>query len=135
MTRDVLVLCAAGMLVSAYLLVGQRALFTAIRLYGAQSALLAIVAITMALTEGRHHLFVTAGLTFALKAFLIPFFLMRVVDRVGIHREIEPWLNVPASLLICLALTVVGYQVSTGFPHGARGLTHHIIGVGLSLLP
>jgi len=134
MTRDALVLCAAGMLVSAYLLVGQRALFTAIRLYGAQSLLLAIVALTMGLAEGRHHLFVTAALTFVLKALLIPYFLMRVVDRVGIHREIEPSMNVPASLLVCLALTVVGYRVSTGFPEGAHVVTHHVIGVGLSLL-
>jgi len=134
MTRDVLVLCAAGMLVSAYLLVGQRALFTAIRLYGAQSLLLAVVALTMGLAEGRHHLFVTAGLTFVLKVLLIPYFLMRVVDRVGIHREIEPSLNVPASLLVCLGLTVVGYRVGTGLPEGAHGVTHHAMGVGLSLL-
>ena len=37
MTADVLVLCAAGMLVTGYLIVGQTALFTAIRLYGAQA--------------------------------------------------------------------------------------------------
>ena len=45
---------------------------------------------------------------------------MRVIDRIGIHREIEPFLNVPASLLVCLGLTVVGYRVSTGFPEGAQ---------------
>ena len=39
-----MILCAAGMLVSAYLMVGQKALFTAIRLYAVQSLLLAIVA-------------------------------------------------------------------------------------------
>src|SRR5438874_2861128 len=100
MTSDVLVLCAAGMLVTAYLMVGQKALFTAIRLYGAQSLLLGIVAATIALSSGGHDLFVTAALTVTLKGFLIPWFLMRTVDRIGIHREIEPFLNVPASLLV-----------------------------------
>ena len=38
MTANVLVLCAAGMLVTAYLMVGQKALFTTIRLFGVQSA-------------------------------------------------------------------------------------------------
>ena len=52
-THDILILCAAGMLVSAFLMVGQKALFTAIRLYGAQSLLLAIVAVTMAVSAGR----------------------------------------------------------------------------------
>lgn len=134
MFNNLLVLSAAGMLVTAYLMVGQKALFTAIRLYGAQSWLLGVIAITIALADDRSHLFVTAALTIVLKGLLIPWFLMRVVDRIGIRREIEPFLNVPASLLICLGLTVVGYRVSTGFPEGGRGVAHHVIGVGLSML-
>jgi hydrogenase-4 component E len=134
MTANVLILSAAGMLVTAYLMVGQKALFTTIRLYGVQSLLLAVVATTIAISESRHELFVTAALTVALKTVLIPWFLMRTVDRIGIHREIEPFLNVPVSLLICLGLTVVGYRVSTGFEEGAQQVTHHLIGVALSLL-
>jgi hydrogenase-4 component E len=122
------------MLVTAYLMVGQKALFTTIRLYGLQSLLLAIVATTIAISESRPELFVTAALTMVLKTILIPWFLMRTVDRIGIHREIEPFLNVPVSLLICLGLTVVGYRVSTGFEEGAQQVTHHLIGVALSLL-
>jgi hydrogenase-4 component E len=133
-TANLLILSAAGMLVSAYLMVGQKALFTTIRLYGLQSLLLAIVATTIAISESRHELFVTAGLTILLKTILIPWFLMRTVDRIGIHREIEPFLNVPVSLLICLGLTVVGYRVSTGFEAGTHHVTHHLIGVALSLL-
>jgi hydrogenase-4 component E len=134
MTANVLILSAAGMLVSAYLMVGQKALFTTIRLYGLQSLLLAIVATTIAISESRPELFVTAALTIVLKTILIPWFLMRTVDRIGIHREIEPFLNVPVSLLICLGLTVVGYRVSTGFEEGAQQVTHHLTGVALSLL-
>jgi hydrogenase-4 component E len=134
MTPNIVVLCAAGMLVTAYLMVGQKSLFTTIRLYGAQSLMLAIVAVAMAISDARPHLFVMAVLTASLKGFLIPWFLMRVVDRIGIHREIEPFLNVPTSLLACLGLTVVGYRVSTGFPEGTIGVTHHVLGVGLSTM-
>jgi hydrogenase-4 component E len=134
MSPDILILSAAGMLVSVFLMVGQKALFTTIRLYGVQSLLLAVIATTIAISERRHDLFVTAALTASLKGILIPWFLMRMIDRIGIHREIEPFLNVPASLLVSLALTVVGYRVSTGFPLGARGVSHHLIGVALSML-
>jgi len=134
MTADILILSAAGMLVSVFLMVGQKALFTTIRLYGAQSLLLGVVAATIAVSENRHELFVTAALTIGLKAIFIPWFLMRTIDRIGIHREIEPFLNVPASLLVSLALTVIGYSVSSGFPVGARGVSHHLIGVALSML-
>jgi hydrogenase-4 component E len=128
------ILSAAGMLVTAYLMVGQKTLFTSIRLFGVQSLLLGIIAADIAVSESRHELFVTAALTVVLKAIVIPWFLMRVIDRIGIHREIEPFLNVPASLLVCLGLTVVGYRVSTGFPEGDRGVSHHLIGVALSML-
>jgi hydrogenase-4 component E len=134
MAGDILILSAAGMLVTAYLMVGQKALFTAIRLFAVQSLFLAVVAATIAISQARHDLFVMAGLTLVLKAILIPWFLMRVIDRIGIHREIEPLLNVPASLLICIGLTVVGYRVSTGFPEGTSGVGHHLIGVALSTL-
>lgn len=132
--NDVVILCAAGMLVTAYLMVGQKALFVAIRLYGLQSILLGVVAVSMGFTDHRSHLFIGAAVTIALKGVFIPWFLMRVIDRIGIHREIEPLVNVPSSLLICLGLTVIGYRVSTGLAEGSGGVTHHVIGVSLSML-
>ncbi len=134
MTQELVILFAAGMLVTAYLMVGQKALFVAIRLYGLQSFLLGGVAVVMGLAEGRGHLLWGALLTIGLKGLLIPWFLMRVIDRIGIHREIEPFLNIPSSLLICLGLTVVGYRVSTGLAEGATGAAHHVAGVSLSML-
>ena len=133
-SHDLVTLCAAGMLVTAYLMVGQKALFTTIRLYGIQSMLLGGVAIVVGLADHRSHLLASAALTIVLKGVVIPWFLMRVIDRIGIHREIEPFLNVPSSLLICLGLTVVGYRVSTGLAEGAQGPTHHVIGTSLSML-
>ncbi len=118
---NVVILCAVGMLASAYLIVGRKTLCTAIRLYGVQSLLLGIVAAIIAVSEGRHDLLVTAALTVTLKGTLVPWFLMRVVDRSGIHRQIEPLLSAPASLLACLGLTVAGNRVSTGFQEGSRG--------------
>jgi hydrogenase-4 component E len=134
MAQDLVILCAAGMLVTLYLMVGQKALAVAIRLYSVQSLLLAAIAAVLAVSGGRRHLLVTAGLTVALKAGLIPWFLQRVIDRVGIRREIEPFVNVPASLLLCLGLTVVGYRVSLGLAGGSRGVSHQVVGVALSMV-
>jgi hydrogenase-4 component E len=134
MLADVVLLCAAGMLVCLYLLVGQKALVVAVRLYGMQSFLLGAVALAMALATQRPHLFVTAGLTIALKALAIPWFLLRVIDRVGIRREIEPYLNVPASLLVCIGLTMIGYGVSLGMASAGEGLTHQVAGIALSMV-
>jgi hydrogenase-4 component E len=132
--QDLVILLAAGMLVTTYLMVGQKALFTAIRLYGVQSVLLGAVAVVMALAGHRPHLLASAALTIGLKGVLIPWFLMRVVERIGIHREIEPYVNVPSSLLLCLGLTVLGYRVGAGLAADAAGQAHHVVGVSLSML-
>ena len=134
MIRDFVILCAAGMLVSIYLMVGQKALVVAIRLYSVQSLLLGAVGVAMGLADHRPHLFVTAALTVVLKAIVIPWFLLRVIDKVGIRREIEPFVNVPASLLLCLALTVVGYRVSLGMAGASQGVPHQVVGVALSMV-
>jgi hydrogenase-4 component E len=134
MIQDLVILCAAGMLVSVYLMVGQKSLVVAIRLYGVQSLLLGAVGIAMGVADHRPHLYVTAALTVALKAVVIPWFLLRVIDRVGIRREIEPFVNVPASLLLCLGLTVVGYRVSLGMAGGNQGVPHQVVGVALSMV-
>ena len=134
MIHDFVILCAAGMLVSLYLMVGQKALVVAIRLYGVQSLLLGLVGAATGFADQRPHLYVTAALTIAMKALLIPWFLLRVIDKVGIRREIEPYVNVPASLLLCLGLTVVGYRVSLGMAGASQGVTHQIVGVALSMV-
>jgi hydrogenase-4 component E len=134
MTHDFVILCAAGMLVSLYLMVGQKALVVAIRLYGVQSLLLAAIAFALGTAGGRHHLLVTAALTVVLKAALIPWFLQRVIDRIGIRREIEPFVNVPTSLLLCLGLTVVGYRVSLGLAGASQAVSHQVVGVALSMV-
>jgi len=134
MVQDFIILCAAGMLVSLYLMVGQKALVVAIRLYGVQSLLLGAVAAALALSGPRPHLLVTAVLTVVLKGALIPIFLLRVIDRVGIRREIEPFVNVPASLLVSLGLTVVGYRVSVGMAGASQRVPHQVVGVALSMV-
>jgi hydrogenase-4 component E len=134
MIQDFVILCAAGMLVSVYLMVGQKALVVAIRLYGLQSLLLGAVGAAMGLADHRPHLYVTAALTIVLKAVVIPWFLLRVIDKVGIRREIEPFVNVPASLLLCLGLTVVGYRVSLGMAGASQGVPHQVVGVALSMV-
>jgi hydrogenase-4 component E len=134
MIQDFVILCAAGMLVSVYLMVGQKALVVAIRLYGVQSLLLGAVGLAMGLADHRPHLFVTAALTIVLKAAGIPLFLLRVIDRAGIRREIEPFVNVPTSLLLCLGLTVVGYRVSLGMAGASQGVPHQVVGVALSMV-
>jgi hydrogenase-4 component E len=110
-------LMAAFVLVLQIAMVGQRWLVTNIRVFAAQSFLLAGIANTIAYFNHAPHLYIAAFLTFALKAVVLPIVLERLVKRVGIGQEIAPLVNVPLSLLISGGLTTVGYIVAASFHH------------------
>jgi hydrogenase-4 component E len=131
-------LMAALVLVLQIAMVGQRWLVTTIRMFGVQSFLLAAIAFTIAFYNHATHIYIAAFLTLALKTFLLPIFLERLVARVGVNQEIEPLINVPVSILISGCLTLVGYVVAESFYHpggsfGAASLGHNTLAVAIGL--
>jgi hydrogenase-4 component E len=134
----IVTLMAALVLVLQILMAAQRWLVTNIRIFGVQSFLLATIAGTIALFNGAPHVFIAAVLTLMVKAILVPILLERLVDRIEIHQEIEPFLNVPLSVVICGGLTLVGYIVAESFYHpaqttGVASLGHNTLAVAISL--
>src|ERR1700747_533081 len=105
-------LMAALVLTLQIAMVGQRWLITNIRVFAAQSLLLAGIANTIAYFNHAPHLYAAAFLTLACKAVLLPVLLERLAGRIGIGQEIAPLINVPVSLLIAGGLTTVGYLVA-----------------------
>src|SRR3954447_9125782 len=87
-------LMAALVLVLQIAMVAQRWLITNIRIFAAQSFLLAGIAGTIAYFNHAPHIYVAAGLTLRVKTILVPIALERLVARIGIRQEIEPILNV-----------------------------------------
>jgi hydrogenase-4 component E len=131
-------LMAAFVLVLQIAMVGQRWLITNIRIFAAQSLLLAGIANTIGFFNNAPHLYIAAFLTLALKAVLLPVLLERLVKRIDIGQEIAPLINVPVSLVIAGGLTTVGYVVAESFrrpeqPASAANLGHNTLAVAISL--
>src|SRR5512140_3289161 len=126
-------LMAALMLVVQLLLIPQRMLLTSIRLFAVQSLLLAAIAAVVAYYHHASHVYVVAALTVIGKVIFLPWLLNRLVRRIQIHQEIEPLLNAPASMLICGALTLLGYVVARPFTSLER-LGNNTLAIALTLL-
>jgi hydrogenase-4 component E len=132
----VVTLVAAFVLVLQIAMVAQRWLVTNIRLFGAQSFLLAVIAGAIGWYNHAPHMYVAAGLTIAVKAILVPILLERLVDRVNIRHEIEPIINGPLSIVISGALTLIAYIVGESFYQReahAAGLGHNTLAVAISV--
>ena len=125
-------LLAAGMLVVQLLMVGQRQLLTNIRLFALQSALLAAIAAANAFFHHAAHVYLMAALTFAGKVLFLPWFLQRMVRQIRIEQEMHPWINPPTAMLLCGALTLLGYILARPFAVAADGA--NTFGVAIALV-
>ena len=126
-------LLASLMLVLQLLLVVQRMLIANIRLFALQSLLLAAVAAVVAYAYGAWHVYVVALLTIIGKVFFLPWLLERLVRQIKIEQEVRPFVNMPASMLICGALTVLAYVVARPITSLAR-LGSNTLAVAIALL-
>jgi len=103
---------AAFMLVLQLLLAVQPMLVTNIRLFALQSLLLAAIAGVVGYSSGAWHVYVIAALTIVGKVVFLPWRLERLVRQIKIDQEIHPFVNMPASMLVCGGLTVLAYVVA-----------------------
>lgn len=126
-------LLASLMLVLQVLLVAQRMLITNIRLFALQSLLLTVIALVVACVYGAWHVLVVAVLTLAGKVIFLPWRLTLLVRRIKIEQEVRPFVNMPASMLICGALTVLASVVARPFTSLER-LGSNTLAVALTLL-
>lgn len=99
-----------GMLLGAVALVSITRIESLIRAYVGNSWLLAGLMGVSAVSLREPHLFIAALLTASTKGILIPLFLMRVVRRLDISKEIEPFVSTPVSLIISFILIGIVYS-------------------------
>lgn len=109
---QLITLLASLMLVMQLLLAVQRMLVTNIRIFALQSLLLAAIAGVVGYVYGAWHVYVIAVLTVVGKVLFLPWRLERLIRQIKIEQEILPFVNMPASMLICGALTVLAYVVA-----------------------
>ena len=131
-------LMAALILVLQILMVAQRGLVTNIRAFGVQSFLLAAIAVTIANFNHAPHIYTVAALTLVFKAILLPVGLERLVTKIEIRREIEPFVNVPISVMVAGLLTVLAYVVAESFHRPEEATTpsslgHNTLAVAIAL--
>ncbi len=85
---------------------------------------------------GMFHLVLATAGTLALKAVVIPFFMLRAVRDSGTRREVEPYVSLHVSLLIAVALVGVSFALAAAFgPALGRAATPSLaLPAGLSTL-
>ncbi|HUN47982.1 MAG TPA: hydrogenase-4 component E [Stellaceae bacterium] len=108
---DIAHLLAGGLVLVTFLLLYQDRLYALLNVYAVHALTLAAAVAWQAFIQGASHLYVTAVLALAFKAIVVPGALRRIVERLGIHREIETVVGIGMTMLAGMGLVALSMVV------------------------
>ncbi len=125
---------AALLLVSSFALLAQSRVVATIQVFAWQGILLAVTTALVAVDSGSSHLFISAALTLALKAFFIPWLLIRQARSLGILRQFDALIRPGITLLIAGTLVIFCYDVALPVRQFAESNTRDTFAISLALV-
>ena len=139
MTQEIIVnsrtidILAVLMLMSTILLVGTSSLKSCIWAYAFRSFLLTWVSGLIAYFSGIHHIYITTGISLALKVIVIPGFLFYIVNKVKIKGEVDSFISYTLSLLISCGIILIAYYSTQSIIKFENPFMRHCLPVSLAI--
>lgn len=125
-------LLGAVLLMLVFAMISQRRIVSLINLFTLQGATLALATAVVGYVTHQHHLYVSAGLTVALKVLLIPYLLHRIVDRLEIRWDIETLINIPTTMLIGIVIVIFAFNLALPISQLSSALASGTLGIALA---
>ncbi|MGH8783205.1 formate hydrogenlyase [Paraburkholderia sp.] len=123
---------AAILLLLSFAMLSQRRILSLIHLYTLQGLTLVSANLILGFVTADIHLYISAGLTLVLKVGLIPWILYRLVQRLNVKTDVEPLLNIPATLLVGIVLVIIAFNVATPISQLASSVARGTLGIALA---
>jgi hydrogenase-4 component E len=131
---DVGHLLAGGMLVLSFLLLYQDRILATLNVFALQAIVLAMAVAWQARAQGAPHLYVTAAVALAVKGFIIPAALHRIVRRLEIHREIEQVIGGGPVMLLGLGIVALSIMLVLPRLEGVNPLAREDLAFALAVI-
>ena len=104
LSYDVAHLLAGGLVLVSFMMIYQDRLYSLLNVFALHAVVLSLAVAWQAYIQGAHNRYATAGIALVFKAILIPGALHRIVQRLGIHREVETVVGVGLTMLAGIGL-------------------------------
>ena len=112
---DVAHLFAGGLVLISFMLLYQDRLYALLNMFALQAVVLALSVSWQAHIQHAPHLYITAVITIAFKAIVIPVALHHIVARLGIHRDVENVVSVVPTMLAA-RIFLMSCMAAAAFP-------------------
>jgi hydrogenase-4 component E len=123
---------AAILLLLSFAMLSQRRMQSLIHLYTLQGLTLVSANLILGFITADTHLYISAALTLLLKVGVIPSILYRLVRRLNVKTDVEPLLNIPATLLIGIVLVIIAFNVASPISQLASSVARGTLGIALA---
>jgi hydrogenase-4 component E len=131
---DIAHLLAGGLVLTSFLMLYQNRLYALLNMFALQALVLALSVAWQAYIHDAGHLYVTAAIALIFKAIVIPVALHRIIQRLGIHREIETVVGVGITMLAGMALVALSMVVMLRVTAAADPLAREDLAFALSVV-
>jgi hydrogenase-4 component E len=122
-------LFAALLLLIAFAMLTQRRILSLINLFALQGFVLALSTAVVAWSTGQGHLYYSVVLTVALKVLLLPWILHRLIRALNVRWDVEPLVNIPATMLIGIVLVIFAFNLAAPISEIAGTITRSTLGI------
>ena len=112
----------------------QDRLFALINVFALHAVVLALSVAWQAYVQDAHHLYVTAAIALVFKAIVIPVGLHRIIQRLGIHRDIETAVGIGPTMLAGIGLVTLSMVLMLRVTPDADPLAREDLAFALSII-
>jgi hydrogenase-4 component E len=131
---DIAHLLAGSLVLASFMLLYQDRLTALINVYAGHALVLTLSVAWQAYIQDAPHLYVTAGIALGFKAIIIPVALRRIVQQLGIHREVETVVGIGLTMLAGMALVALSMVVMLRVTGGAAPIAREDLAFALAVV-
>ena len=131
---DVAHLLAGGMLLVSFMMIYQTRLYALLNVFALHALVLALSVAWQAYIQQAPHLYLTAAIALFFKAILIPGALYKIVQRMGIHRQVEQVVGTGATMLAGMGLVALSTVLMLNLTASASAFAREDLALALSVV-
>lgn len=133
-TFDVAHLLAGGLVLISFMMLYQDRLYALLNVFALHALVLALSVAWQAFTQDAPHLYVTAAIALIFKAIVIPVALHRIIQKLGIHRDIETVVGIGLTMLVGIGLVALSMALMLRVTSAADPLAREDLTFALSVV-
>lgn len=134
LTFDVAHLLAGGLVLFSFMMIYQDRLYALLNVFALHAVVLSASVAWQAWVQEANHLFITAAIALVFKAMIIPGVLHRIIQRLGIHREVEQVVGVGMTMLAGMGLVALSIVLMLDLEVAADAYVREDLAFALSVV-